>query len=62
MNASVEALRELRWLAGSARCWRCEGSGLVREPLRHYMPTRSSRMIMVECPSCAGTGEPERVA
>ena len=73
MNGTVEALQELRRLA--AVCWRCEGRGLVQFQCRDGRGYYGGEVIpcphalahcyltsVLPCPSCAGTGEPERVA
>lgn len=48
---TVDALHELRRMAQPV-CWRCEGSGTVREARNGWERD--------ECPSCDGTGSPER--
>lgn len=57
---TVEAMHELRRMA-QPTCWRCEGKGRVRMFRQdHRGGTITSRDQ--RCPSCAGTGAPERVA
>lgn len=36
----------------TAKCWRCEGTGITREPCNGYQPE--------QCSSCEGTTRPER--
>ena len=52
----VEALHELRRMAAPT-CWRCQGRGwtYVRDLARRTMDYGV-------CPSCNGTGQPERAA
>lgn len=52
---TVEALHELRRMA-QPTCWRCEGRGIVRRW------NDKDGDWLAKCPSCAGTGSPERAA
>ena len=37
----------------TARCWRCRGRGVLRS-------ARTDAVLASPCPTCSGTGDPER--
>lgn len=57
-SGAVEALHELRRMS-AAVCWRCEGR---RWTYVRVWNGHTFEMGAGQCPSCAGTGQPERVA